>query len=106
MGEILLTFALFAGYWLIGFAYHDNRIQTMSWTSAIILSSILMSAGLIGTIRAGDVTAAQLAGLPVANSLWGAGVRDLAAAPVPQPRFSPPLSSGSHVLLLEFKGGR
>jgi chitinase len=74
VGEISLTFALFAGYWLIGFAYHDNRIQTMSWTSAIVLSSILMSAGLIGTIRAGDVTAAQLAGLPVANSLWGAGV--------------------------------
>jgi chitinase/peptidoglycan/LPS O-acetylase OafA/YrhL len=74
VGEISLTFALFAGYWLIGFAYHDNRIQAMSWTSVIILSLILMSAGLIGTLRAGGATAAQLAGLPVANSLWGAGV--------------------------------
>jgi chitinase len=74
VGEISLTFALFAGYWLIGFAYHDNRIQAMSWTSVIILSLILMSAGLTGTLRAGDATAAQLAGLPVANSLWGAGV--------------------------------
>jgi hypothetical protein len=58
VGEILVTLALFAGYSLIGFAYHDNRIQTMSWTSLIIVSSILMSAGLIGTLRAGDVTAA------------------------------------------------
>ncbi len=73
VGEVLLTFALFGGYWLIGFAYHDNRLQRMSWTSVIILSSILMSAGLVGTLRAGDVTAASLAGLPVANSLWGAG---------------------------------
>jgi chitinase len=73
-GEILSIFALFAGYWLIGFAYHDNRIQAMSWASVIILSLVLMSAGLFGTLRAGDVTAAQLAGLPVASSLWGAGV--------------------------------
>ena len=73
VGEVLLTFALFGGYWLIGFAYHDNRLQRMSWTSVIILSLILMSAGLVGTLRAGDVTAASLAGLPVANSLWGAG---------------------------------
>jgi chitinase len=73
VGEVLLTFALFGGYWLIGFAYHDNRIQQMSWTSVIILSLILMSAGLVGILRAGDVTAASLAGLPVANSLWGAG---------------------------------
>ena len=74
LGEVLLTFALFGGYWLIGFAYHENRIQAMSWISVIIVSLILASAGLIGTLRAGDVTAAQLAGLPVANSLWGAGV--------------------------------
>jgi chitinase len=74
VGEMLLTFSLFAGYWLIGFAYHDNRIQTMSRTWLIIVSLILMGAGLIGTLRAGDVTAAHLAGLPVANSLWGAGV--------------------------------
>ena len=74
LGEVLLTFALFGGYWLIGFAYHQNRIQTMSWRSVIIVSLILASAGLIGTVRAGDITAAQLAGLPVANSLWGAGV--------------------------------
>ena len=73
-GEILSIFALFAGYWLIGFAYHDNRVQAMSWVSVIILSLILMSAGLIGMLRAGDVTAAQFAGLPVASSLWGAGV--------------------------------
>ena len=74
LGEVLLTFALFGGYWMIGFAYHENRIQAMSWISVIIVSLILASAGLIGTLRAGDVTAAQLAGLPVANSLWGAGV--------------------------------
>lgn len=37
-------------------------------------SLILMSGGLIGTLRAGDVTAAQLAGLSVPNSLWGAGI--------------------------------
>jgi chitinase len=74
LGEVLLTFALFGGYWLIGFAYHENRIQAMSWTSLIIVSLILAGAGLIGTLRAGDITAAQLAGLPVANSLWGAGV--------------------------------
>ena len=73
VGEVLLTFALFGGYWLIGFAYHDNRLQRMSWTSVIILSLILMGAGLVGTVKAGDVTAASLAGLPVANSLWGAG---------------------------------
>jgi chitinase len=74
LGEVLLTFALFGGYWLIGFAYHQNRIQTMPWISVIIVSLILASAGLIGTLRAGDITAAHLAGLPVANSLWGAGV--------------------------------
>jgi chitinase len=74
LGEVLLTFALFSGYWLIGFAYHDNRIQTMSWTSVSVVSLILMGAGLIGTLRAGDITAAHLAGLPVTNSLWGAGV--------------------------------
>jgi chitinase len=74
LGEVLLTFALFGGYWLIGFAYHENRIQAMSWILVIIVSLILASAGLMGTLRAGDVTAAQLAGLPVANSLWGAGV--------------------------------
>ena len=73
LGEVLLTFALFGGYWLIGFAYHDNRLQRMSLTSVIILSLILMSAGLVATLRVGDVTAASLAGLPVANSLWGAG---------------------------------
>ncbi len=73
LGEVLLTFALFGGYWLIGFAYHDKRIQTMSWTPVIFLSLILMGAGMAGTTRAGDVTAAHLAGLPVANSLWGAG---------------------------------
>src|SRR5215218_4823817 len=54
-GEILSIFALFAGYWLIGFAYHDNRVQAMSWVSVIILSLILMSAGLIGMLRAGVV---------------------------------------------------
>ena len=74
LGEVLLTFALFGGYWLIGFAYHQNRIQTMPWISVFIVSLILASAGLIGTLRAGDITAAHLAGLPVANSLWGAGV--------------------------------
>jgi len=74
LGEVLLTFALFGGYWLIAFAYHQNRIQTMPWISVIIVSLILASAGLIGTLRAGDITAAHLAGLPVANSLWGAGV--------------------------------
>ena len=36
LGEVLLTFALFGGYWLIGFAYHDNRIQKMSWTLVIL----------------------------------------------------------------------
>jgi len=74
LGEVLLTLTLFGGYWLIGFAYHDNRIQTMSWTLLIIVAFILMGAGLLGTLRAADVTAAHLAGLPVANSLWGAGV--------------------------------
>src|SRR5215203_649394 len=74
LGEVLLTLTLFGGYWLIGFAYHDNRIQTMSWTLLIIVALILMGAGLLGTLRAADVTAAHLAGLPVANSLWGAGV--------------------------------
>jgi chitinase len=73
VGGVLLTFALFGGYWLIGFAYHDDRLERMSWTSVIILSLVLMSAGLVGTLGAGDVTAASLAGLPVANSLWGAG---------------------------------
>lgn len=73
-GEILLIFALFSGYWLIGFAYHGNRIQTMSWSSVILVSLILMSGGVIGTLRAGEVTAAQLAGLSVASSLWGAGI--------------------------------
>jgi chitinase len=74
MGEVLLTLALFGGYWLIGFAYHDNRIQTMSWPWLIIVALILMGAGLAGTLHADDVTAAHLAGLPVANSLWGAAV--------------------------------
>jgi chitinase len=74
IGEILLIFALFSGYWLIGFAYHDNRVQTMSWPAAILVSLILMGAGLIGTLRVGDVTAAQLAGLSVASALWGAGI--------------------------------
>jgi chitinase len=74
LGEVMLTFALFGGYSLIGFAYHDNRIQTMALPSLIIVSLILASAGLVGMMRAGDVTAAHLAGLPVANSLWGAGV--------------------------------
>jgi chitinase len=74
LGEVLLTFALFGGYWLIGFAHHDNRLKTMSWSLVLLLSLSLMGAGLAGTIRAGDVTAAHLAGLPVANSLWGAGV--------------------------------
>jgi chitinase len=74
IGQVLLTFALFGGYWLIGFSDHDNRIQKMSWTPAILISLILMGAGLAAAIRAGDVTAAHLAGLPVANSLWGAGV--------------------------------
>jgi len=36
-GEILLIFTLFSGYWLIGFAYHDNRIQTMSWSSVVLV---------------------------------------------------------------------
>ena len=92
VGEVLLTFALFGGYWLIGFAYHDNRLQRRSWTSVIILSLILMSAGLVGTLRAGDVTAASLAGLPVANSLWGAGavilLLRLHSKPSAQPRSS------------------
>ena len=74
LGEVLLTFALFGGYWLIGFAHHDNRIKTMSLPLLMLLSLILMGLGLAGTMRAGDVTAAHLAGLPVANSLWGAGV--------------------------------
>jgi chitinase len=74
IGEVLLTFALFGGYWLIGFAHRDNRIQKMSWTPVILLSLIFMGAGMAGMMRAGDVTAAHLAGLPVANSLWGAGV--------------------------------
>jgi chitinase len=74
VGEVMLTFALFGGYWLVGFAYHDNRIQTMSWVRVILLSLILMGAGLAGTMLAGDITAAHLAGLPVANSLWGVGV--------------------------------
>ena len=50
LGEVLLTFALFGGYWLIGFAYHDKRIQTMSWTPVIFLSLILMGAGMAGTL--------------------------------------------------------
>ena len=74
LGEVLLTFALFGGYWLIGFAHHDNRIKTMSLPLLMLLSLILMGMGLAGTMRAGGVTAAHLAGLPVANSLWGAGV--------------------------------
>jgi chitinase len=74
VGEVLLTFALFGGYWLIGFAYHDNRIKSMSWPAVMLLSLILMGAGVAGTVQAGDITAAHLAGLPVANSLWGAGV--------------------------------
>jgi chitinase len=74
VGEVLLTFALFSGYWLIGFAYYDKRIQQMSWTTVMLVSLIFMGAGLAGTMRAGDITAAHLAGLPVANSLWGAGV--------------------------------
>src|SRR5688572_22272993 len=74
IGEVLLTFALFGGYWMIGFAYNDKCIQTMSWTPVILISLILMAAGLATTIRAGDVTAAHLAGLTVASSLWGAGV--------------------------------
>ena len=74
LGEVLLTFALFGGYWLIGFAYHDKRILRMSWIAVILVSLILMGAGWAGTMRAGDITAAHLAGLPVANSLWGAGV--------------------------------
>jgi chitinase len=74
IGEVLLTFALFGGYLLIGFAHHDGRIRAMSWPAVILLSLILMGAGLAGTVRAGDITAAHLAGLPIANSLWGAGV--------------------------------
>jgi chitinase len=74
LGEVLLTFALFGGYWMIGFAHHDNRIKTMSWLPVILLSLILMGAGSAGMMRAGDVTAAHLAGLPVASSVWGAGV--------------------------------
>jgi chitinase len=74
IGEVLLTFALFGGYWLIGFAYHDKRIQKMSWPPVILISLILMVAGLAATIQAGEATAAHLAGLTVANSLWGAGV--------------------------------
>ena len=89
VGEVLLTFALFGGYWLIGFAYHENRIQAMSWISVIIVSLMLASAGLIGTLRAGDITAAQLAGLPVANSLWGAGVVILLLRLYRQPNGGP-----------------
>jgi chitinase len=90
-GEVLLTFALFGGYWLIGFAYRDNRIQTVSWTVLIILSLILIGAGLLGTVRAGDVTAAHLAGLPVANSLWGAGVVILLLRLIENVHFRPRL---------------
>jgi chitinase len=89
VGEVLLTFALFGGYWLIGFAYHENRIQAMSWISVIIVSLMLASAGVIGTLRAGDITAAQLAGLPVANSLWGAGVVILLLRLYRQPKARP-----------------
>ena len=103
IGEVLLTFTLFGGYWLIGFAYHDNRIQTMSWTSVIMVSSILMSAGLIGTLRAGDATAAQLAGLPVANSLWGAGVVIVLLRLYRKPD-SPPRSSRVRTALAAVQG--
>jgi chitinase len=91
LGEVLLTLALFGGYWLIGFAYRNNRIQTMSWTVLIISSLILMGAGLLETVRAGDVTAAHLAGLPVANSLWGAGLVILLLRLIENVHFRPPL---------------
>ena len=58
LGEVLLTFALFGGYWLIGFAYHDKRIQRMSWTPVILVSLILMGAGWPG--RCGLATLPRL----------------------------------------------
>ena len=106
LGEVLLTFALFGGYWLIGFAYHDKRIQTMSWTPVIFLSLILMGAGLAGTMRAGDVTAAHLAGLPVANSLWGAGVVILLLRLYRQCHLSGHARHGFALLWLPFKDVR
>ncbi len=105
LGEVMLTFALFGGYSLIGFAYHDNRIQTMAWPSCDH-RVIDLGERWIGRHDAGwrrhRGSPCWLAGGQLA---LGCRCRDLAAAPVPQPERSATLRAGSHCSCRRSKPG-
>ena len=73
IGEVMVNLAIFSGLWLIGFAYQDGRIGRMPLTRVILVPAALMTGGLLATGSADAITAAHLAGLPLASSIWGAG---------------------------------
>lgn len=74
-GEVLLNLMVYAPAWLVGFAHHDNRIRVLPRVRVAGIALALMATGLYYALTHQDPESGwDIAGIPLAHSLWGTGV--------------------------------
>jgi hypothetical protein len=74
-GEVLLNLMVYAPAWLVGFAHHDNRIRALPRLRVAGIALALMATGLYYALTHQDPESGwDIAGIPLAHSLWGTGV--------------------------------
>src|ERR1019366_3974486 len=45
-GDVILSVAMFGGFWMLGFAHHDNKIRSIRLARVLVGGALLMALGL------------------------------------------------------------